>query len=406
METGDIYVYAHGNGGIFMLRAEKYGEISDLVSSNTMRGAVAAAQEQGSRVFLGRDHSQYADAVVRMVEDAGPVLPFHPGSPPLIWREGTSALTQAAATGEVEMLEDLVGRGIPIDDGDDHGARPLHHAAARGQVAAIRRLLALGADPTLTNRTGDTPLDMARKANKPESAKVLQGDSQATTQTQTTTNPAQATAPGSGEHRFGYAGMVVLNLQFLLMVFPTAVLVLMAVVGELNIWMLLFFVGLILLPLIVVPLPLSWRRSTPVRLEGTVLHLRNWLGAARTLDIAQARIAGLTGRPTPNRPRSLLLAHPEGRSIPVEKLERLGTPGEEAVEYHSQPIVELILSAGMLDKVVRATGPLMRSSGVRLLPSFITASRWAQLTPKQARRVRLRALGRAITRRRPPGPNP
>lgn len=39
---------------------------------------------------------------------------------------------------------------------DEDGDTPLHHAARGGHVCVVRRLLALGADPTLRNHTSLT----------------------------------------------------------------------------------------------------------------------------------------------------------------------------------------------------------------------------------------------------------
>ena len=48
---------------------------------------------------------------------------------------------------------------------------PLHHA--RSNVESTRRLLAAGADPTLTNANGDTPLDLAEREGAAEVAEIL-----------------------------------------------------------------------------------------------------------------------------------------------------------------------------------------------------------------------------------------
>lgn len=57
---------------------------------------------------------------------------------------------------------------------DDEGATPLHQAAWKGDLVLIRRLLAAGADPSLTDRRmGTTPLEWAEYAYQTEAADVL-----------------------------------------------------------------------------------------------------------------------------------------------------------------------------------------------------------------------------------------
>jgi hypothetical protein len=59
---------------------------------------------------------------------------------------------------------------------DDEGATPLHHAAWAGNLELIARLLAAGADPTITDlRFGATPLGWAEYAYQTEAADLLRG---------------------------------------------------------------------------------------------------------------------------------------------------------------------------------------------------------------------------------------
>jgi hypothetical protein len=68
--------------------------------------------------------------------------------------------------------------GFPADPNlrDDEGATPLHHAAWAGNIELIARLLAAGADPTITDlRFGATPLGWAEYAYQTEAADLLRG---------------------------------------------------------------------------------------------------------------------------------------------------------------------------------------------------------------------------------------
>ena len=71
---------------------------------------------------------------------------------------------------------EVVAPSIPddVNGRDEQGATPLHHAAWDGDVGLIRRLLDLGADPTITDRQfGSTPLGWAEHAYQTEAAELL-----------------------------------------------------------------------------------------------------------------------------------------------------------------------------------------------------------------------------------------
>jgi ankyrin repeat protein len=60
----------------------------------------------------------------------------------------------AAELGSTEDIDVLVTSGAEVNAVGDIGNTPLHGAALMGKVAAARRLLELGANPTLRNELG------------------------------------------------------------------------------------------------------------------------------------------------------------------------------------------------------------------------------------------------------------
>lgn len=58
-----------------------------------------------------------------------------------------SELFAAASQGEVSQIRDLVASGEKVDARDSHGRTPLHIAAFGGHHAAMKALVASGADP-------------------------------------------------------------------------------------------------------------------------------------------------------------------------------------------------------------------------------------------------------------------
>ena len=86
-----------------------------------------------------------------------------------------SALHLAAAVGDGEVLQALPRSTVRklLNQLDDSDRTPLMHAAAKGNLAAARALLDLGADVNARNATGDTALRVAASDGTPEVAKLL-----------------------------------------------------------------------------------------------------------------------------------------------------------------------------------------------------------------------------------------
>lgn len=79
---------------------------------------------------------------------------------------------------------ELVAQTFPDDPDarDDEGATPLHHAAWEGDLPLIQRLLAAGADPSITDgRFESTPLQWAEHAYQTEAAELLRAATSDTT---------------------------------------------------------------------------------------------------------------------------------------------------------------------------------------------------------------------------------
>ena len=76
---------------------------------------------------------------------------------------GWTALIHATYFGaRPELLSLLVQKGADVNHQNDRGATALYLAAASGREDTVRRLLALGANPSLATRSGYTPLRVAQ----------------------------------------------------------------------------------------------------------------------------------------------------------------------------------------------------------------------------------------------------
>ncbi|KAH0360400.1 hypothetical protein KCU65_g9419, partial [Aureobasidium melanogenum] len=80
--------------------------------------------------------------------------------------EHSGCLAAAATLGNEPMIRRLLDRGARLEnDGYSLGARtsPLHVAVERGRLGVVRILLKHGADPTASNASGATAIDVARQ---------------------------------------------------------------------------------------------------------------------------------------------------------------------------------------------------------------------------------------------------
>lgn len=94
--------------------------------------------------------------------------------------EGLQPLHRAAGAGAAAATLTLLrAKAVPNDQKNLAKYTPLHFAAVSGNEETVRALLDAGADPSLRNSNGQTPADVARLANHPELAAMLDGGSEA-----------------------------------------------------------------------------------------------------------------------------------------------------------------------------------------------------------------------------------
>lgn len=88
--------------------------------------------------------------------------------------DGNSALHTAAAVKDPQYLRLLLEQGGAVNPRNAvTGATPLATAVLAGREEQLRLLLVSGADVTLSDRLGDTPLHIAAKTNAPQLALML-----------------------------------------------------------------------------------------------------------------------------------------------------------------------------------------------------------------------------------------
>ena len=75
---------------------------------------------------------------------------------------GYTPLLHAISIGDPQSLLWLIHRGANVDVRDRDTLTALHVAADGGHMEAAKILIGQGADPSSTNKKGQTPIDMAR----------------------------------------------------------------------------------------------------------------------------------------------------------------------------------------------------------------------------------------------------
>lgn len=87
--------------------------------------------------------------------------------------DGRAALSFAAASGNMRILNLLLDHLASVEHRDRFGDVAMHWAAIYGKVDAVKRLLAAGAAVDPQNQQGVTPLMLAISNNRREAARVL-----------------------------------------------------------------------------------------------------------------------------------------------------------------------------------------------------------------------------------------
>ncbi len=169
-ETPLITAASYGDGDVAAVLVAARADI-DATASLESGGVPGGSALLHAAVFGMTDVVDVlvaAGARVRSIEEAaaaGDVARWLTEDTPL--QDRIRALVMAADHQRIDIIDTLVAAGTPVDEADEVFERhPLRVAAANGRPASVHRLLDHGADPTLRDDDGLTPLDHCRRGRR------------------------------------------------------------------------------------------------------------------------------------------------------------------------------------------------------------------------------------------------
>ena len=127
-------------------------------------------QPEGRKLFEAAEKNDSA-LVTQLLKQGAELEWRNPGE---YGGAGVTALAVACLEGSYEAAEALCAHGAELDTRSKYQQTPLMRAAANGRTKICEMLLALGADPSLKHKGGETALDWARRCNEPECVALLQ----------------------------------------------------------------------------------------------------------------------------------------------------------------------------------------------------------------------------------------
>jgi len=145
------------------------------VAGRPSSGTATSEDARGAPMAQGRARENAAAPLAQMQTMAAPsaarAMASSPAPAPSF--DATTALREAAQSGDIQKLQALLARRIDIDARDSSGRTALMLAVLHDQKEAVNSLLAAGADPNAADASGTTPLGAAVAGARPEIAAAL-----------------------------------------------------------------------------------------------------------------------------------------------------------------------------------------------------------------------------------------
>jgi len=136
--------------------------------------AAARARAARRQIAEASPVSSLAAPADQLAAAPAPAPAAAPAALPAPTAAPTQTLQQAADAGDVTAIRQiLASSGTPVDAPDSFGRTALMHAVLAQHPAAVRALLAAGADPNRADRAGFTPRAAAQTGGNSDIAQML-----------------------------------------------------------------------------------------------------------------------------------------------------------------------------------------------------------------------------------------
>ena len=157
----------NGKAAIVIATEKGYAEVLKLILENGADPNGKYFKNPKANLFVLSMHNNHLDAALVLLK-SGAATDFNHK-----YKEGKTALMTAIESGKNDLTTYLLLKKFNVDATDDFGNTALIYAVKHDLFSVAKKLLELGADPTLRQVDGKTALDIAKSENKSSMVRIL-----------------------------------------------------------------------------------------------------------------------------------------------------------------------------------------------------------------------------------------
>jgi ankyrin repeat protein len=168
VEGGGDYLSKDGYGETPFYRSCKEGLLNHVKFLIGLRGVNIFGKCNGTNSLYAAVFSGNIDIVKILVENGYSASTINQQQV-----EGCTAFYCACQTSNLDIAQFLLDNGAEIDIPDEDGNTSLHSAVAKGKTGVFNFLLSRGANPLLTNNSGESPFTYADTMKRTQMRKAM-----------------------------------------------------------------------------------------------------------------------------------------------------------------------------------------------------------------------------------------